>query len=288
MPRSKRIVQFGPRHTGNLDILADNWDGPCFRARHCGLNDYRSSPAPHAMFMDAMEPQGCFEYVLSGTIYYRIGSERHRIEAGEALVTRRPDPGWMLRPVKDVPVQTLWVTVMGEPALRMFDYLHLRFGQVQRFPPDAKVIRLLHRLVRMAQRQPKAPALVWSERIFRWLNAWWESALENAPPKGHSLLEAREPSRLISYAPRSIKNFAREMGYSRAYLTRRLTQQWLRSPGQVLREVRLQDAARLLSTTRMPIAEIATKVGYSTAASFCRAFHRQYRQSPRQYRQTNR
>ena len=101
------------------------------------------------------------------------------------------------------------------------------------------------------------------------------------------MLNAIEPSRLISYAPRSVKNFATEMGYSRAYLTRKLSQQWHRPPGKVLREVRLQDAASLLRTTRMSIAEVSAKVGYATSASFCRAFSTHFKQSPRQYRQNN-
>jgi AraC-like DNA-binding protein len=283
----EHVAEYGPKFTGDLVIQADSWDGPHFRPYQCGFNDFRSSPPPHAMFMDAMEPQGCWEYVLSGTTYYRIGSERHRVETGEALVTRRPDPGWMLRPVKDVPVQTLWITVTGEPALRMFDFLHQKFGQIQRFPMDSEVVRLLRRLVQVAQRKPHDSALVWSERTFRWMNAWWQCAVENRQPKDRSVLDAIEPSRLISYAPRSVKNFATEMGYSRAYLTRKLSQQWLRPPGRVLREVRLQDAASLLRTTRMSIAEVAAKVGYATSASFCRAFSRQYKQSPRQYRLDN-
>jgi AraC-like DNA-binding protein len=283
MPR-EHPVKYGPKFTGDLVISADSWDGPHVRPRHCGINDFRSTPPPHAMFMDAMEPHGCWEYVLSGTIYYRIAGERHRVEAGEALVTRRPDPGWMLRPVRDVPVQTIWITISGELGLRMFHFLHQKFGQIQRFPQDSEVVRMLRRYVQIAQRQPHDDALVWSERTFRWMKTWWKDAIENHPPRDRSVLNAIEPSRLISYAPGSVKNFAAAMGYSRAYLTRKLSQQWQRPPGAVLREVRLQDAASMLRSTRMSISEVAAKVGYATTASFCRAFRRQYQQAPQQYR----
>ncbi len=278
-------IKYGPKFTGNLLITADSWDGPHFRPHQCGINDFLSTPPPHAMFMDAMEPNGCFEYVLSGTIYYRNGTERHRVEAGEALVTRRPDPDWMLRPVRDVPVQTIWLSVMGELGLRTFDFLHQKFGQIQRFPQDSEVVRVLRRLVRLAQRQPHDDPLVWSERTCRWMNAWWRDAIANQPPRDRSVLAAIEPSRLISYAPGTVKNFASAMGYSRAYLTRKLSQQWQRPPGEVLREVRLQDAASMLRSTRMSISEVGAKVGYATTASFCRAFRRHYQRAPRQYRQ---
>ncbi len=280
-------TQYGPNFTGDLLVTAKSWDGPLVRPRHCGINDFRTTPPPHAMFMDAIEPHGCWEYVLSGTIYYRNGTERQRIETGEALVTRRPDPGWMLRPVRDVPVQTIWITITGELGLRIFDFLHQKFGKIQRFPQDAPVVVMLRRLVKMVQRQPHDEALVWSERSYRWMNAWWRDSLANQFPRGSSVVGSIEPSRLTSYAPGSVKNFAAAMGYSRAYLTRKLSQQWQRSPGKVLREVRLQDAATMLRSTGMSISEVALKVGYSTNAAFSRAFRQHFKQSPRQYRHDN-
>lgn len=278
----------GPKAIVDLLMQADSWDGPHFRPFACGINDYLTTPPPHAMFMDAMEPQGCWEYVLMGTVHYRVGSERHRVEAGEALVTRRPDPGWMLRPVKGTPVQTLWITVTGEMALRMFDYLHIKFGQIQQFPRESRVVRLVRQIVYLVRQQAKRPAHFWSEKTFHFMNEWWRHAQESYRQRDRKALDAIEPSRLISYAPKSVKNFATEMGYSRAYLTRKLSQQWKRPPGRVLREVRLQDAASLLRTTRLTISEIATKVGYATSASFSRAFLKHYRQSPRDYRNENR
>lgn len=272
------------RRTRALVVSADSWDGPHFRLFSCGFNHFDETPPPHAMFMDAMEPLACWEYVLSGSIQYKLGSERYRVEAGEALVTRRPDPGWMLRPVKDTPVQTIWLIFTGESALRMFDFLHLKYGQIQKFSPQSPVVRLARRLLRLVDAKPHRSAHFWSGQTFHWLNAWWESAIAEQPQQKGMHLNAIHPSRLISYAPKTVKNFASEVGYSRAYLTRKLTQQWLRSPGRVLREVRMQDAARLLRTTRLSVREVGEKVGYATTAGFCRAFQQHYQQSPRAYR----
>lgn len=275
------------RRTDDLKFQADSWDGPYFRPFACGLNDFATSPPPHAMFMDAMEPLGVWEFVISGAIYYKLGNERHRVEAGEALVTRRPDPGWMLRPVEGVRVQTLWIEVAGESALRMFDFLHLKYGQIQRFPLNGTVVRLARELVRLAAARPRRPAHFWSQRTFLWLNAWWEYAHRHLGGPRRVHLKAIQPSRLISYAPKTFKNFASEVGYSRAYLARKLAQQWKKPPGQVLREVRMADAAKLLRTTRLNVSEVAEKVGYASTAGFCRAFRGHYRQTPRRYRLTH-
>ena len=272
---------------GDMSVLADTWDGPHFRLMFCGLNDFHESPPPHAMFLDAMEPLGCWEYVLSGAIYYKVGTERYRIEAGEALVSRRPDPGWMLRPVKDTPVQTLWLSVTGEMALRMFDYLHMKYGHIQQFSMNSSVVQLAKQMIRLVHEEPHRPAHYWSGKTFQWMNAWWQCAQQHHASWNRVALDALKPTQ-IAQTPHTIKNFASQMGYSRSYLTRKLTQQWKRSPGVVLREVRLQEAATLLRSTQLSIGEIATRVGYGASAAFGRAFMQQYQQSPRAYRHTHR
>lgn len=272
--------------TVNIQAQADNWDGPHFRIHECGINHFTQSPPPHAMFMDAMEPQGCWEYVLQGAIQYRLGSEVHRVEAGQVLVTRRRDPGWMLRPVKGKPVRTIWLTVMGEQALSMFDYLHLRFGQIYSLPRQSRVLRMAKELVRQVAIKQHRSAHEWSAQTFAWLDQWWQDACTHAQRHEKMKLDAIKPSRLVSYTPQSIKNFAREMGYSRSYLTRKLSHQWMQSPGKVLRDVRLDDAARLLRTTQLNVSEVAMKVGYTSSAGFSRAFARKFDQTPLAYRRS--
>lgn len=287
MPENKSFIRF-PKSLDDLRVHTNSWDGPFFRLFACGINSFRETPPSHAMFMDAMEPQGMWEYVLSGSIYYQLGNERYRIDPGQALVSRRPDPGRILRPVKDIPVQAIWVAVMGEPALRMFDFLHLKYGQIQTLPPHCHALQLVRRLVRLVATEPNRSAHFWSVKTFEWMSAWWQCAEENQPLHDKTPLHAIKPSRLISYSPKTIKNFAAEVGYSVAHLSRKLSKQWHQSPGTVLRGVRLEDAAMLLRTTKLNINEIATKIGYSSSSALSRAFVRKFHQSPRVYRQSNR
>lgn len=53
---------------------------------------------------------------------------------------------------------------------------------------------------------------------------------------------------------------------------------------QLVEEVRRDVAARLLTVTNLPIAEISTMLGYGSQSSFTRAFGRWYASSPRQWR----
>jgi two-component system response regulator YesN len=52
--------------------------------------------------------------------------------------------------------------------------------------------------------------------------------------------------------------------------------------------VRMQHAADLLQTTRLPVAEIARRVGHRQAAQFARAFRRHHGQSPSAFRRAAR
>ncbi|MEI8195864.1 MAG: helix-turn-helix transcriptional regulator, partial [Phycisphaerae bacterium] len=137
--------------------------------------------------------------------------------------------------------------------------------------------------------QPHRSAHFWSEKLFLWLSAWWQSAQQHQRSDWNFMpLSTLKPTHVVASPPQTIKDFASRMGYSRSYLTRKLSRQWLRSPGMVLREVRLNEAAKLLRTTKLSVGEIAASVGYSAPSGFGRAFMQHYRQSPRAYRHTHR
>jgi AraC family transcriptional regulator len=59
------------------------------------------------------------------------------------------------------------------------------------------------------------------------------------------------------------------------------------SPFDYLLKFRLSQASRLLSTTKLPIFDIARRTGFSSSNNFCRAFRKYYSISPNKYRQEN-
>lgn len=54
---------------------------------------------------------------------------------------------------------------------------------------------------------------------------------------------------------------------------------------QLVQKVRLQHAARLLKTTRMPVVEVMEKVGYDNITYFYKIFKETYHMTPKQYRE---
>ena len=56
------------------------------------------------------------------------------------------------------------------------------------------------------------------------------------------------------------------------------------SPVELLRDMRLREARRLLTTTELSISEIAYEAGFSTPAYFTKCFREAYGQTPSELR----
>jgi len=91
----------------------------------------------------------------------------------------------------------------------------------------------------------------------------------------------REPE-----APWSLKELAKRAATSRSVLDERFRQILGQAPMSYLTAWRLQLASRRLRTTNATMAEVAGSVGYSSEASFSRAFKRRVGVSPSEWRES--
>jgi AraC-like DNA-binding protein len=89
---------------------------------------------------------------------------------------------------------------------------------------------------------------------------------------------------LATSTPASITAWARAIGVSRSTLSARFADVVGEPPGAFLTRWRLDNAARLLRQTDLPVATVAHQVGYQSEFSFSRAFKRARSRSPLQFR----
>lgn len=82
----------------------------------------------------------------------------------------------------------------------------------------------------------------------------------------------------------TIAEIADEVGCDRRRLAYMFDKQVGMSPIQFLTEIRLKHSIEILRTTKMPIKEIAERVGYQDSFYFCRVFKKQYEMTPTEYR----
>ena len=81
----------------------------------------------------------------------------------------------------------------------------------------------------------------------------------------------------------SVEELSREVGMSRVHLNRKLKETMNISPSNLIRSIRLKQAAYLLINNKVNISEVAYKVGFSTHSYFSNSFHDYYGMTPKEF-----
>lgn len=132
------------------------------------------------------------------------------------------------------------------------------------------------------------PRLVDSLLVFvvrAWLEAqpmgaggWFGALRDPAVAKSLSLIHEQPEARW------SVEGLARRVAQSRATFARRFAELVGETPVAYLTRWRMCLAAKLLSESDVPLDEIASRVGYETAAAFSKAFRRSHGRAPGRFR----
>ena len=92
----------------------------------------------------------------------------------------------------------------------------------------------------------------------------------------------------ISNPNYTVDTLAEDAGISRAQLHRKMKEMTGIATGKFLRNIRMEQAARLLREGKINVAQIADRVGYADQAHFSTAFKSHFGQSPSEYAETHR
>src|SRR5262245_61141705 len=87
--------------------------------------------------------------------------------------------------------------------------------------------------------------------------------------------------------PWTVGRMATLVHLSRSALGERFRHEVGRSPAQVLREIRMQQARRLLADDLRSVGEVGHAVGYGSVAAFSRAFSAHHLMAPQEWRATS-
>lgn len=83
-----------------------------------------------------------------------------------------------------------------------------------------------------------------------------------------------------------VELLCKEAGMSRPQLSRICQELYKKEPGEMVRELKMEHAKVLLCNTALTIAEVASEIGYGSAANFATAFLRDQGCTPGDYRKT--
>ena len=84
--------------------------------------------------------------------------------------------------------------------------------------------------------------------------------------------------------PVTRKQIAHAVGYNESYISHLFSGIFQTTLTDYLTALRLEDAARMLRETALPVSQIALSVGFGSIRSFHRAFSQKFGISPREYR----
>ncbi len=113
----------------------------------------------------------------------------------------------------------------------------------------------------------------------------WQQLADNPDPTGDRL--RRVVRSLVAGGKFAVDDLAAAFALSRRTLARRLNEHGV-SFHELLDEARFLAARNLLQSSLVPVAEIATRLGYSDTPAFTRAFRRWAGTSPTEWRHRNR
>lgn len=172
---------------------------------------------------------------------------------------------------------------MGPGVRTMLDQLRDDFGAVVRMPPESEAGALFDEAWERFVRRDFRDQYHETELIYRLMIALYReqvAATQTADPVefGYHYLQSHFRS------PINLKLVAEKCGVSREHFIRAFRTRYAESPGALLRRLRLERAQTLLTTSELPVQDVALACGFANAGTFCRAFRREYGTSPGQGR----
>ena len=211
------------------------------------------------------------ELVTPGTGFFAAIPSRHRYYLPEA------SPGWSFA----------WLGIYHPYLLRRITKQVAATGPLVQAAPNSPLIRHLVRLVRGAFRKDFRDRFEVEQALFEFTLDFERLVLAAPSPEGERLLEELR-SRVLAN-PRlelGLERLARERGLTPSAFSHFFRARTGLTPARFISEVKVQEAARLLVTTRHGLARIASECGFANGNHFSKVFRRFRHQSPGTYRRS--
>jgi AraC-like DNA-binding protein len=246
---------------GNVETRSDphgyHWDG----MKRLGRRD-----RPLVFFQFTLAGFGHYESygrpaqrISPGTGFFAVVPSRHRYYLPEA------SPGWTFA----------WIGIYHPYLLRRISKQVAVTGPIVQAAPGSPLVARLMRLVRGAFHKDFRDRFAVEAELFGFMHAFERSAQAAPSADAERLLETLRAR--IAANPRGeldVTTLAAEHGLTRSAFSHQFRARTGATPARFITEVRVQEAARLLVTTRLPLARIAAECGFANENHFGKVFRR--------------
>jgi AraC-like DNA-binding protein len=225
------------------------------------------------------------QLTLEGAAFFGQGPQRRLVKPGNAMIfSHDEDSSYGYPPEAKQNYRHLYVEFTDCNALRtIFNKIRDDFGAIVSVPDKSEGRDLLNEIVERFRTGHFTDRYQESELLYRLLIAIYRQQIEgtrNADPIefGHHLIRNRFRK------DSNLKEIAQLCGVSREYFSREFHSRYGGAPGQMLKQLRLEHAKLLLTTTRIPVADISAASGFANLGTFGRLFKRRFGRSPGEFR----
>lgn len=226
---------------------------------------------------------------LSGEGFFENEGGRRVLRNGSLIAfTQRENSRYGYPATATAPYRLRYLSIdPSATATPLFNRLRRDFGSVLSMPEGSDSCALFDELFKRFQTSQFHDRYHESELITRLFTAIYRQQVADTQHSdpiefGYHILRNRYTS------PITLKEIAARCSITREHFIRAFSQRYQQAPGSILRQLRLDHARSLLETTSLPLEQIATSSGFSSANVLCRAFRKAYEISPNKHRKKER
>ncbi len=217
------------------------------------------------------------QLTLSGSAFFEDVSGKSSVKPGQVMLfCFEENSSYGIYPGDPDPYHHIWVEVSGALLIQaQLEQLRGRFGSVLNCSLKGEAGHLMRQLVDEEKHQQSRDRLLRAEAVYRLFLSLLREQLSGQKGRdpvafGRYLMESQFRS------PRSLQDWAEEVGLSREHFSREFSKRYAESPAAFLRRLRLQHAHTLLHTHSMHLADVAAASGFASAQTFHRAYRKAY------------
>jgi AraC-like DNA-binding protein len=231
-----------------------------------------------------------FQYSLAGTGYLEIGGGVHAVPKGHAFLVEIPgEHRYYYDPSGMKPWEVLWIRFDGRLAATLWNQMCGR-GPVLPFEKESEAIRLLLQLYGDVKGARLSGPVEQSVRIYEWLVNAWDHVVRPSKPDTSADAEIFPRAVLFMkehlHRPITLQDIADSEQLSKYHFCKQFHLKLGMSPIAYLNKLRMEEAVSLLSTTSLPVADIARLTGFETPGYFSKVFKRIVGGTPTEYRES--
>ena len=256
-----------------------------------GLSTKRDPARYH--FRNQRRARNCiFQYTLSGEGWYH-DVRRQRTEsvpAGTGFLVEIPSQTSYGLPTRgadggDPEWQFVYFTMAGDAATYHVRRLVKQHGPILPLSHTSLPVTIMLELYQRAIGDEETDELTINVEIHRFLLELGRSLRTPSDRLPEAVIAARDHiEQFLANPDLSVDDLADAASYSRYHFTRLFKLHMGVTPYQYLLQRRIRRALDLLTTTSMPIKQIASEVGFANVSWFCNAFRQQMQATPTQVR----